>query len=193
VSVPTEIAVLDITHAVCPITSTELLRRYQLLSHYSRGKRPKPKTLFSLSVCSTYAQCTLTACSQSHKIFFASIQMHLFVTAQCYWNVWLLFNRHENVSVVKTSNWALMCSLPVFSAYTKKTRTRAYTHRTPNIFQPYYLHVKYEASEQDVSVKVQVKNINFLPRILITYLCHASHLVVNKTIKISDVMQFDKH
>jgi hypothetical protein len=61
-------------------------------------------------------------------------------------------------------NWALMCSLSAFTAYTKTTRTVAYTHGTPNIFQPHYLRVKYEASEQDVPVKVQVKNIDYSPQ-----------------------------
>jgi hypothetical protein len=80
-------------------------------------------------------------------------------------------------------NWALMCSLSIFTAYTKTTRTLAYTYGTPNTFQPQYLHVKYEASEQDVPVKVQVENIDFSPKILSNYSGHASHLFVNKTIK----------
>jgi hypothetical protein len=83
VSLPTETRVMDFTHASCPITSTEALRCYQLLSHYSCGKRPKPKALFSLSVCSMHVPRTLSVHSRSHKIFFASIQMYLSRTAQC--------------------------------------------------------------------------------------------------------------
>jgi hypothetical protein len=135
-------------------------------------------TLCMLNVCSTYAQCTLTAHSRSDNIFCVSIQMYLYVPAQCHWNVWLRFNWHENVSVEEMDNWALMCSLSVFSVYTKTRRTRSYTYRTPNIFQPQYLHVKYEASEQDVPVKVQAKNIDFSPKILSNYSGHASHFVV---------------
>jgi hypothetical protein len=64
VSVATEMPVLDITHGLCPITSIEALRRYQLLSHYSCGKRSKPKALFSLCVCSMNAQRTLSVHSR---------------------------------------------------------------------------------------------------------------------------------
>jgi len=84
-------------------------------------------------------------------------------------------------------NWALMCSLSVFTTYTKAARTPAYTYGTANIFQPQYLSVKYEANEQDVPVKVQVKNIDFSPKILNNYSGHASHFVVSKTIKMSDI------
>jgi hypothetical protein len=108
-------------------------------------------------------------------MFFASVQLYLPVTAQCYCA--LIGMR---MSVVEMGNWALMCSLSVFSAYTKTTRALAYAHRTPNIFQPQYLHVKYEASEQDVPVKVQVKNIDFSPKILNNYSGHASHQLLIK-------------
>jgi len=47
--------------------------------------------------------------------------------------------------------------------------------------------VNYEASEQDVPVKVQVKNIDFSPKIVSNYSGHANHLVVNKTIKMSHI------